>query len=67
MKTFAQNISVESQTGYLLDKALEKQRQIHAEFLRRGSGIHPLIIVQIPNRAGYTGGRGGAVFRGKKA
>lgn len=48
---FAQNISVESQTGYLLDKALEKQRQIHAEFLRRGSGIHPLIIVQIPNRA----------------
>ncbi len=48
---FAQNISVESQTGYLLGRALEKQQQLHAEFLRRGSSIHPLIIVQIPNRS----------------
>ncbi len=48
---FEQNISVENQIAYLLDKALDKQRELHSEFLKRGSDINPLIVVQIPNKS----------------
>lgn len=48
---FAQNINVDSQIEYLLGKALDKQQELQAEFLKRGSRIHPLIIVQIPNKS----------------
>ncbi len=48
---FEQNISVENQVSYLLDKAMSKQRELYAEFTKRGSDINPLIIVQIPNKS----------------
>lgn len=48
---FAQNISVDDQVSYLLEKALEKQRVLHAEYLRRDINVNPLIIVQLPNKS----------------
>ena len=48
---FAQNISVDDQISYLLDKALEKQRVLHSEFLQRNIQVNPLIIVQLPNKS----------------
>jgi len=48
---FAQNISVEDEVVYLLEKAVEKQREIHSEFLRRKLDINPLIIIQLPNKS----------------
>ena len=50
-ENFPQNIQVESQTGYLLEKALEKQRQLRTELLNGKSDVNPLIIVQIPNKS----------------
>lgn len=34
---------------YLLEKALKKQQEIHAEFLKRNVLVNPLILVQLPN------------------
>ena len=48
---FAQNINVDNQIEYLLGKALDKQQCLRAGFLKKGSNINPLIIVQIPNRS----------------
>jgi type III restriction enzyme len=48
---FAQNISVENQIDYLLDKALAKQRELHAALLFRNVEVNPLIVVQIPNKS----------------
>lgn len=48
---FEQNISVDSQVAYLLDKAIAKQRELRADFLRRERDINPLIVVQIPNKS----------------
>lgn len=48
---FEHNISVDDQVSYLLDKALEKQRELHMAFLKKGIDINPLIIVQIPNKS----------------
>jgi len=50
-ENFEQNINVENQIAYLLDKALDKQREIHSELLKRETSINPLIIVQIPNKS----------------
>ena len=48
---FAQDISVDDQISYLLDKALGKQRLLHSEFLQRNIQVNPLIIVQLPNKS----------------
>ncbi|MCL2841666.1 MAG: DEAD/DEAH box helicase family protein [Defluviitaleaceae bacterium] len=48
---FAQNISVDDQVSYLLEKAIEKQRLLHSEFLQREIRVNPLIIVQLPNKS----------------
>ena len=48
---FEQNISVDNQVSYLLDKALMKQQELYTELLRRESDINPLIVVQIPNKS----------------
>lgn len=48
---FAQSINVGSQVEYLLGKALDKQRDLKAGFLKKGSRINPLIVVQIPNKS----------------
>ena len=48
-ENFEQHISVEDQISYLLDKALEKQRDLRAAYAKKDSGVNPLIIVQLPN------------------
>ena len=47
---FAQTIHVEDQISYLLERALEKQRELHSAFLQKDVKVNPLIIVQIPNK-----------------
>lgn len=48
---FPQNIETEDQTAFLLEKALQKQRELHAAFLKDGNDINPLIVIQIPNKS----------------
>lgn len=48
---FPQNIETEDQTAFLLEKALQKQRELHAAFLKCGNDINPLIVIQIPNKS----------------
>jgi len=48
---FAQNISVDDQVSYLLEKAIDKQRILRSEFLQRDIRVNPLIIVQLPNKS----------------
>lgn len=50
-ENFEQNISVEDQVSYLMDKALTKRRKIHSKFLRRKVDVNPLIVVQLPNKS----------------
>ena len=50
-ENFEQDISVDDQISYLIDKAVAKQQEIHSEFLRRKVAVNPLIIVQIPNKS----------------
>lgn len=45
---FSQKIETENQTAFLLERALQKQRDLHAAFLEREININPLIIIQIP-------------------
>ncbi len=48
---FPQTVETESQTGFLLERAYEKQRKLRAAFLSAGKDINPLIVVQIPNNS----------------
>lgn len=48
---FPQTVETESQTGFLLERAYEKQRKLRAAFLSAGKEINPLIVVQIPNKS----------------
>lgn len=50
-ENFEQNITVDDQITYLIDKALNKQRELHSAFLRLKADINPLIIVQLPNKS----------------
>lgn len=50
-ENFEQNISVDDQVTYLIDKAITKQQEIHSELLRREIEINPLIVVQLPNNS----------------
>ncbi len=50
-ENFEQHISVEDQISYLLDKAIEKQRDLRAAYAKKDSGVNPLIIVQLPNKS----------------
>lgn len=49
-ENFSQDISVDDQISYLLDKALSKQQELYAAFAIQKADINPLIIVQIPNK-----------------
>lgn len=49
-ENFLQDVSVENQTAYLLEKALNKQQELCAAFAYNKSNVNPLIIVQIPNK-----------------
>lgn len=46
---FKQNEQVNDQISFLLERALEKHRDLRAAFLQRKSPVNPLIIVQLPN------------------
>lgn len=48
---FPQTIETEDQTAFLLERALQKQRELRAAFLQRNTDINPLIVVQIPNKS----------------
>ena len=50
-ENFEQNVNVEDQITYLIDKAIAKQQEIASEFLRRSVDVNPLIIVQLPNKS----------------
>ena len=48
---FSQNISVDDQVSYLLERALEKQRVLRSEYLQRNVDVNPLIVIQLPNKS----------------
>ena len=48
---FPQSIETDDQTAFLLEKALQKQRELRAAFLQNGNDINPLIVIQIPNKS----------------
>lgn len=48
---FPQTVETEDQTAFLLEKAIQKQRELHAAFLQRNADINPLIVIQIPNKS----------------
>ena len=48
---FPQSIETEDQTAFLLEKALQKQRELRAAILQGGNDINPLIVIQIPNKS----------------
>lgn len=48
---FPQNIETEDQTEFLLEKALAKQRELRAAYLRQNADINPLIVIQLPNKS----------------
>ncbi len=48
---FPQSIETDDQTAFLLEKALQKQRELRAAFLQGGNDINPLIVIQIPNKS----------------
>lgn len=50
-ENFKKDIHVDNQIDYLIEKALQKQRDLHSILLNSGVDINPLIIVQIPNNS----------------
>lgn len=50
-ENFEQNVTVDDQITYLIDKALQKQTELKSAFMRQGAAINPLIIVQLPNKS----------------
>ncbi len=48
---FPQTIETEDQTAFLLERALQKQRELRAAFLQNDTDINPLIVIQIPNKS----------------
>lgn len=47
---FAQHEDVDDQVGFLLEKALNKQRELASAFLQLKTDVNPLVIVQLPNK-----------------
>lgn len=50
-ENFPQTIETDNQTWYLLERALNKQREIKSIFLDKGIAVNPLIVVQLPNNS----------------
>ncbi len=48
---FPQIVETDDQTTYLLEQALAKQRELRAAFLKKGTDVNPLIVVQLPNKS----------------
>ena len=50
-ENFPQTIETDNQTWYLLERALNKQREIRSLFLQKSVDVNPLIVVQLPNNS----------------
>lgn len=50
-ENFPQNIEVSDQVEFLLDKAIDKQRELRSAFLQCEADVNPLIIIQLPNNS----------------
>ncbi len=48
-ENFPQAIETHNHTEYLLERALEKQRELRNAFIKKSKDINPLIVVQMPN------------------
>lgn len=50
-ENFPKVVETRDQTEYLLERALDKQRELRSLLSARGKDINPLVIVQLPNNA----------------
>ena len=50
-ENFLQSIEVSDQVEFLLDKAINKQRELRVAFLQHETDINPLIVIQLPNKS----------------
>lgn len=50
-ENFPQVIETDNQTTYLLERALNKQRELKQLYLSKNIDVNPLIIVQLPNNS----------------
>lgn len=50
-ENFPQEIKTNSQTDYLLEHALKKQRELRQLYLSKNVDVNPLILVQLPNNS----------------
>ncbi|GLF89975.1 hypothetical protein Saga11_12340 [Bacillus safensis] len=50
-ENFGHSVEVDSQVSYLLEKALNKHRELKIGFKEKDSKVNPLIIVQLPNNS----------------
>ena len=50
-ENFSQNIEVSDQVEFLLDKAIDKQHELHTAFLQYDTDVNPLIVIQLPNNS----------------
>lgn len=50
-ENLGQETMIQSQTEFLIDKALGKQKELKAGYESKDSEVNPLIIVQLPNKS----------------
>lgn len=48
---FPQRVETPDQTAYLLERSLQKQRELRSAYLQQEANVNPLIIVQLPNKS----------------
>jgi type III restriction enzyme len=48
-ENFPQNLQVENQLDYLLERALTKRTELHQAFKKIKCDVNPLIVIQMPN------------------
>jgi len=50
-ENFSQSIEVSDQVEFLLNKAIEKQRELRAAFMQHDADVNPLVVIQLPNNS----------------
>ena len=50
-ENFPQSIDVTNPVEYLLDRAIAKRQELHSAFIRHGSQVNPMIMIQMPNNS----------------
>lgn len=50
-ENFGHSIKVDNQVDYLIDKALDKQKELKEAFEGLSSEVNPLIVIQLPNNS----------------